>query len=190
MTNTEINRYEKENKTQGEITMNNIQKDRLEIERNISKLQARRYEKAVNLVQDRDDLDMAQKQYYIEWLRKDADAVMNHPEPDADYGSTISITTDTGKVIRVGEGDTNFSSIDNRLWSVIKDYALATPKLETDQASFYYAKAKMYDYKIVELYVHDVDLETLKLTRVKKEFVFTGWELSDKVKSWRVTRNR
>lgn len=70
MTNTEINRYEKENKTQGEITMNNIQKDRLEIERNISKLQARRYEKAVNLVQDRDDLDMAQKQYYIEWLRK------------------------------------------------------------------------------------------------------------------------
>jgi hypothetical protein len=162
-------------KTQGENTMNNIEK--------------RRYEKAIDAVYTRTDLNNAQKEFYLQEIDKLKFDVMNHPKPDANYGSTISVSTTDGKVIRVGEGDTNHSSIDNRLWSVVIDWGLATPQLRDDETAFHYAKSGEYGYKVIELELDEYDIESRMYFRVKKEFVFTGWEMSDKVKSYRVKIN-
>lgn len=161
-------------KTQGENTMNNIEK--------------RRYEKAIDAVYNRTDLNNAQKEFYLQEIDRLKFDVMNHPKPDANYGSTISVSTTDGKVIRVGEGDTNSSSIDNRLWSVVIDWGLATPTLCDRDSSIFLAKKG--EYKLVEIELDKYDIESRTYLRVKKQFAFKGWEMSDKVKSYRVKINK
>jgi len=158
---------------QGENTMNNIQK--------------RRYGKALDAVNNRTDLNNAQKEFYLQEIDKLKYDVMNHTKPDANYGSTISVSTTDGKVIRVGEGDTNHDNIQNRLWSVVIDWGLATPTLCDRDSSIFLAKKG--EYKLVEIELDKYDIESRTYFRVKKQFAFKGWEMSDKVKSYRVKIN-
>ena len=91
--------------------------------------QIKRYAKAVELVENRTDLNTAQTEAYLDRLERDKSDINTHAKPDSGYGSTIIIYARDGRVIRAGE-EYCLDSIESRLICVCIDNGLATPILD------------------------------------------------------------
>ena len=141
-------------KTQGENTMDNIQK--------------RRYAKAMQLVDYREDLSLVQKQCYKGYLTSEKDEV--GILLDADESVTITLKTKSGKTLITGEGDTDFSSIENRLFHMAMDYVLATPRcIEAEEHESW----KKNVFSVGNRY-----------------YKIDSWSLSSEIESWNVKINK
>ena len=131
-------------------------------------IQKRRYEKAMQLVEKREDLNLVQKECYKGFLTKDKEEVGQLL--DADERVTITLKTKSGKTIVTGEGDTDFSSIENRLLHTAMDYVLATPRcIEVRENESW----KQNVFNVYDRY-----------------YKIDSWSLSSKLKSWEVKINR
>jgi len=131
-------------------------------------IQKRRYEKAIQLVDYREDLNLVQKQCYKGFLTKDKEEVGQLL--DADESVTITLKTKSGKTIVTGEGDTDFSSIENRLFHTAMDYVLATPRC--------------IEVKENESWKQNV------FSVGTRYYKIDSWSLSSELKSWEVKINR
>ena len=131
-------------------------------------IQKRRYEKAMQLVDYREDLSLVQKQCYKGFLTSEKEEV--GILLDADESVTITLKTKSGKTLITGEGDTDISSIDNRLHYMARDYVLATPRcIEAEE------------YESWRKDVFSVGTRYYKID---------SWSLSSEVESWKVKINR
>ena len=131
-------------------------------------IQKRRYEKAMQLVEKREDLNLVQKECYKGFLTNDKEEVGQLL--DADENVTITLKTKSGKTIVTGEGDTDFSSIDNRLHYTARDYVLATPRC--------------IEVRENESWKRDV------FNVYDRYYKIDSWSLSSELKSWEVKINR
>ncbi len=130
-------------------------------------IQKRRYEKAMQLVDYREDLNLVQKQCYKGFLTNDKEDVGRLL--DADESVTITLKTKSGKTLITGEGDTDFSSIENRLLHMAMDYVLATPRC--------------IEVKENESWKHNV------FSVGTRYYMIDSWSLSSEVESWEVKVN-
>ncbi len=113
-------------------------------------IQKRRYEKAVQIVENRTDLNPEQKEFYLDYLANDKESVLNYDKKPDGWGTLITYKLADGTTRKGFFSTHHHDDIENWFYACAIDHGIATPTKQwgADSKFVWHLSQDVVEYKV------------------------------------------
>ena len=115
----------------------------------MTKTQIKRYEKVVQIVENRTDLNPEQKEFYLDYLARDKEAILNYDKKPNGWGTLITYKLADGTTRKGFFSTHHWGDIEEWITACAIDYGIATPTKQWGAENFVWSFSQdAVEYKV------------------------------------------